>query len=273
MKNTYNKNYEVDSNDNKLVNYEYEESFSVPAIKYQRFEKTEIDENIIAEYPLTFILNNNVYDTYFCLPNNLDDLIIGNLFFKGKIKDKNDILELNIDKDSGIAKAVINENDSSDEKIFINDISYITSNTITNNTVKINLKTAYEFMKVNLNSSKLFHETGGVHCAAIYDIKNNKTIVIREDVARHNALDKAIGYCIKNDIPLNDKILFMSSRISFSMASKVAKAQIPIIISKSAPTNLAIDLCNKLNITLTGFVRGERIKIYANPERIITNEE
>ena len=162
---------------------------------------------------------------------------------------------------------------SSDEKIFINDISYITSNSITNNTINIDLKTVYEFMNVHLNSSKLFHETGGVHCAAIYDVKNNKSIVIREDVARHNALDKAIGYCIKNDISLNDKILFMSSRISFNMASKAAKAQIPIIIAKSSPTNLAIELCKKLNITLTGFVRGKRMKIYANPERIIVNEE
>lgn len=183
------------------------------------------------------------------------------------------MLKLDIDENARIAKATINENDSSDEKIFINDVSYITSDCITNDTINIDLKTAYEFMSLHLNSSKLFHETGGVHCAAIYDVKNNKAIVIREDVARHNALDKAIGYCIKNDISLNDKILFMSSRISFNMASKASKAQIPIIIAKSAPTNLAIDLCNKLNITLAGFVRGKKMKIYTNPERIIVNKE
>ena len=222
---------------------------------------------------MTLVLNDKVCNTFFCHPYNLEDLVIGNLFYEGKIKNKDDILKLDIDEDARIVKATINENDSSDEKIFINDISYITSNSITNNTINIDLKTVYEFMNVHLNSSKLFHETGGVHCAAIYDVKNNKSIVIREDVARHNALDKAIGYCIKNDISLNDKILFMSSRISFNMASKAAKAQIPIIIAKSSPTNLAIELCKKLNITLTGFVRGKRMKIYANPERIIVNEE
>lgn len=267
------KNLENDSNINKLVNYEYKESFNLHAIKYDGFEKTDVEETVISEYPLTLVLNDKVCNTFFCHPYNLGDLVIGNLFYEGKIKNKDDILKLDIDEDARIVKATINENDSSDEKIFINDISYITSNSITNNTINIDLKTVYEFMNVHLNSSKLFHETGGVHCAAIYDVKNNKSIVIREDVARHNALDKAIGYCIKNDISLNDKILFMSSRISFNMASKAAKAQIPIIIAKSSPTNLAIELCKKLNITLTGFVRGKRMKIYANPERIIVNEE
>ena len=267
------KNLENDSNINKLVNYEYKESFNLHAIKYDGFEKTDVEETVISEYPLTLVLNDKVCNTFFCHPYNLEDLVIGNLFYEGKIKNKDDILKLDIDEDARIVKATINENDSSDEKIFINDISYITSNSITNNTINIDLKTVYEFINVHLNSSKLFHETGGVHCAAIYDVKNNKSIVIREDVARHNALDKAIGYCIKNDISLNDKILFMSSRISFNMASKAAKAQIPIIIAKSSPTNLAIELCKKLNITLTGFVRGKRMKIYANPERIIVNEE
>ena len=267
------KNLENDSNINKLVNYEYKESFNLHAIKYDGFEKTDVEETVISEYPLTLVLNDKVCNTFFCHPYNLEDLVIGNLFYEGKIKNKDDILKLDIDEDARIVKATINENDSSDEKIFINDISYITSNSITNNTINIDLKTVYEFMNVHLNSSKLFHETGGVHCAAIYDVKNNKSIVICEDVARHNALDKAIGYCIKNDISLNDKILFMSSRISFNMASKAAKAQIPIIIAKSSPTNLAIELCKKLNITLTGFVRGKRMKIYANPERIIVNEE
>ncbi|MGN1033571.1 MAG: formate dehydrogenase accessory sulfurtransferase FdhD, partial [Intestinibacter sp.] len=190
------KNRDGDSNINKLVDYEYKESFSLPVIKYEGLEKKDIEENIIAEYPLTLILNDKVYDTFFCHPYNLDDLIIGNLFYRGKIKDKNDILKLDIDKNSGISKAIINENDSCDEKIFINDISYITSNSITNNTVKIDLKTVYEFMDIHLNSSKLFNKTAGVHCAAIYDIKRNKSTIIREDVARHNALDKSIGYCI-----------------------------------------------------------------------------
>ena len=267
------KSSEINSNVDKLVDYEYKESFKFPAVKYESFEKTDIEETVISEYPLTLILNDKVCNTFFCHPYNLDELVIGNLFYEGKIKNKNDVLKLDIDKNARIAKATINENDSSDEKIFINDVSYITSDCITNDTINIDLKTAYEFMSLHLNSSKLFHETGGVHCAAIYDVKNNNPIVIREDVARHNALDKAIGYCIKNDISLNDKILFMSSRISFNMASKASKAQIPIIIAKSAPTNLAIDLCNKLNITLAGFVRGKKMKIYTNPKRIIVNKE
>ena len=122
-------------------------------------------------------------------------------------------------------------------------------------------------MKENLTSSELFKNTGGVHSVAIYD--NEKLITIREDVARHNAMDKSIGYCILNNIDLKDKIIFVSGRISCEMILKAAKAGIPIVISKSAPTNLSREIAQKLNITLAGFVRGERMNIYTEPQRII----
>ena len=125
----------------------------------------------------------------------------------------------------------------------------------------------YEVMKENLTSSELFKNTGGVHSVAIYD--NERLLTIREDVARHNAMDKSIGYCLLNNIDLKDKIIFVSGRISCEMILKAAKASIPIVVSKSAPTNLSREIAKKLNITLVGFVRGERMNIYTNPQRII----
>ena len=118
-----------------------------------------------------------------------------------------------------------------------------------------------------MTSSDLFKNTGGVHSVAIYD--NQELITIKEDVARHNAMDKAIGDCVLNDINLKDKIIFVSGRISCEMILKAAKSGIPIVISKSAPTNLSVEIAKKLNITLAGFVRGERMNIYTNPQRII----
>ena len=131
--------------------------------------------------------------------------------------------------------------------------------------------------KENLElSMKAFRENNESLVKKVYD--NEKLITIREDVARHNAMDKSIGYCLLNNIDLKDKIIFVSGRISCEMILKAAKAGIPIgipafavfsIISKSAPTNLSREIAQKLNITLAGFVRGERMNIYTEPQRII----
>lgn len=121
-------------------------------------------------------------------------------------------------------------------------------------------------MKKNLDYSNVFKETGGVHCVALCDREN--ILVINEDVARHNALDKVIGESLEKEIYLKDKIVILSGRVSLEMILKCAKLNIPIIISKSAPTSLSVALAKMLNITLVGFVRGNKMNIYSGDERI-----
>ena len=118
----------------------------------------------------------------------------------------------------------------------------------------------------NLDYSNVFKETGGVHCVALCDREN--ILVINEDVARHNALDKVIGESLEKEIYLKDKIVILSGRVSLEMILKCAKLNIPIIISKSAPTSLSVALAKMLNITLVGFVRGNKMNIYSGDERI-----
>ena len=88
-------------------------------------------------------------------------------------------------------------------------------------------------------------------------------------MARHNAMDKAIGHCILNDIPLDNKVIFVSGRLSFEMVKKAARVKVPVIVAKSATTSLVIETAQKLNITLVGFVRGKKMNIYTNPYRIL----
>ncbi|MPM34359.1 Sulfur carrier protein FdhD [bioreactor metagenome] len=151
--------------------------------------------------------------------------------------------------------------------IFLNPLNYIECEKVENSSVNIEIETIYEIMDKNLNSSKLFKDTGGVHSVSIFN--QNKGVITCEDVARHNAMDKAIGHCVLEGINLKDKIILVSGRISLEMMLKAAQMQIPVIISKSAPTNLSIELANRLNITLIGFVRGERMNIYTNPQRVL----
>jgi FdhD protein len=118
-------------------------------------------------------------------------------------------------------------------------------------------------------SQELFAHTGGVHAAAIFSDSGELT-VLREDVGRHNAVDKALGYALMHGLlPLHRSILMLSGRCSFEIMQKAAAAQIAIIAAVSAPSSLAVQFAQEMGQTLVGFVRGDRLNIYAHPQRII----
>ncbi|HEY0432374.1 MAG TPA: formate dehydrogenase accessory sulfurtransferase FdhD, partial [Chitinophagaceae bacterium] len=111
----------------------------------------------------------------------------------------------------------------------------------------------------------------GLHASAIFD-SAGKIIVLREDVGRHNAVDKVIGtQLIADNLPLSDKILFLSGRVSFELIQKAAMAGIPIICAVGAPSSLAVGAAKEFNMTLLGFVRDNRFNIYAEPERVLSS--
>jgi FdhD protein len=114
--------------------------------------------------------------------------------------------------------------------------------------------------------SEVYRATGGVHSAALCDTKS--LLIFSEDIGRHNAIDKIFGQCLLEDIPTDDRIVITSGRISSEILLKVARRNVPIIVSKSAPTNLGVRLANDLGITLLGFVRGKRMNAYTHDWRI-----
>lgn len=114
----------------------------------------------------------------------------------------------------------------------------------------------------------IFTATGGLHAAAIFDAEGNM-LNLREDVGRHNALDKLIGSALLADeLPLNNHILMVSGRSSFEILQKSTAAGVPIVCSVSAPSSLAVSVAQEFGITLIGFLRGERFNIYTVRERI-----
>lgn len=117
-------------------------------------------------------------------------------------------------------------------------------------------------------SQAVFGRTGGLHAAGLFDA-DGKLLVLREDIGRHNAVDKAIGWALLEDrIPLADAVMLVSGRGGFEIVQKAIAAGIPIVASVSAPSSLAVRLARELRLTLIGFLRGRRFVIYAGEERI-----
>ncbi|MGV3466793.1 MAG: formate dehydrogenase accessory sulfurtransferase FdhD [Heyndrickxia sp.] len=254
---------------------------SLPMIKYDGNSFVNMEDEVAIEYPLTIFIDNEEFATMVCSPTNLEELVIGFLASEGLIRSFEEIESMVVDEGKGLVyislkvKQSINKEFYSKRFIgsccgksrqfyFHNDArtarTVLSKNQITNGQ-------CFHLMKLMQDQSVDFQQTGGVHNAALCTA--DQLLYIQTDIGRHNALDKLYGICLKEKLSRNDKIISFSGRISSEVLLKVAKMGIGIILSKSAPTTLAIELANDLGITVVGFVRKNQFNIYSHPERII----
>ena len=115
-----------------------------------------------------------------------------------------------------------------------------------------------------------YRAAGGIHAAALFD-RYGRTLVVCEDIGRHNAVDKAVGWCLLRGIPLGDKMLVSTGRASYDMVAKGVRLGVPVMASISSPTSLAVELADALNCTLLGYLRGKNLNVYTHGWRIVTN--
>lgn len=256
-------------------------------LKVQNEDIKELNDTAAIEEPLEIsIIHGNekkVISITMRTPGNDKELAAGFLFTEGIIKDDNSIESFS--KGMNTVTVHIKENAQIDLKSSERNF-YMTSScgvcgkssidsVRTNSQYKIDSaksivtkKTILALPEILRKHQSIFDSTGGLHASGLFDF-HGSYIALKEDVGRHNALDKLAGYALQNKlVPLSDNILLLSGRASFELIQKALMIGIPVVCAVGAPSSLAIDLAKENNITLIGFLRENRFNIYTYPERI-----
>ena len=230
---------------------------------------------VVDEAPLSIHINGHRYATLMCTPASIEYLVLGYLLSSGVIHELNNVSGIEVDESNLIAKVSLTVPFLPDARektlttgcgkgeIYLEVLQFCRYN----DTEMILGALALLSLVSRFNkSSRLFQETGGVHSGAI--CSTEEILLFHEDIGRHSAVDKLIGEAFAKRLNLADKLLLTSGRLSSEILLKAAKQSIPIIVSRSAPTALAIELALRLNVTLVGFARGNRMNIYSGAGRI-----
>lgn len=237
-------------------------------------QRKAIEDAIALEVKMRILVNGQDVLGLYCSPSMVRELVTGLVLTEGIIEGSWCLNRMTIEYGDDIVVDIPAEGKVADKGAIrtsgcVGGVTFDHGTAITkaDRTGTIQSEKLIELFSTFQKISKSYHLTGCIHSAAIASDKN--LIIHAEDIGRHNAVDKVIGYCLIEDIPMNDKILLVSGRLSSEIAHKSSRWKIPIIASRTAPTVRAIDIAEKAGVTLIGFLREKRFNIYSDPERVL----
>lgn len=233
---------------------------------------------VVSEIPLTVFLNDTELATLICSPGAYKELAVGFLLSEGLLQNPSDINEITCNEEDGLLWM---ETTSQTEKFirrqiagccgkgraalyFVNDARQLQP---VQSECLFSASLIPKLIGLLDEKSDTFRLTGGVHAAVLADSEN--MFVMYEDIGRHNAVDRVLGYAFLNRIETADKLLLLSGRVSSEILIKAARRGVPLVVSRSAPTKQAVELADQFGITVVGFARGQQFSIYSHKEKVI----
>jgi FdhD protein len=249
------------------------------AIHYDKYEfrKWEShDSQTIVETPVSLTVNGQVWLTFMCTPIDLEAMAIGFLYNEGILEKMGEVADVrlcehgdNVDvwlnrsveqptswrRTSGCTGGV-----TAVDALARLDVSF------SGGQPEVTPEAIGHLIEQLFNSQTLYRETGGVHTSALSD--GNEIVLVAEDIGRHNTLDKIAGLCLMKNVQLQTRILLTTGRISSEMLQKAARMNVPILISRTSPSSLSIEMAERYGVTLIGYARTHRFNVYTDFQRI-----
>lgn len=239
-----------------------------------------VEGEIIEEALITIYVNGYELAVIMATPHQQDMLALGFLKNEGLLEDHAEIENLHISKNGCCVDVWLNHAVEKPERVIVTSGC---GGGITFDDPRLGLEpiisdvqTTPKVLRDNFRKlqppNSLYARSRGVHAAGLLDLKNEKLLIIVEDVGRHNTIDKIAGVCLRNGIEPRDKALLVTGRISSEMLRKAARMGCPLVASRTSPTSMSVEMARAWHITLVGYVRSGNMRVYSNPERVNFSE-
>ena len=264
---------------------------STPVVRLRQRGREEYEDRVAVEEPLEIRLGGKSVAVVMRSPGEDRELAAGFLFTEGILKGKEELSRVEHRRDpknprlcnviNVTPKAGVNLSERGWQRNFVSSSSCGLCGKLTIESIHLHAPAVDDDFRVSTrvllslpdqlrSRQEGFDETGGLHAAGLFD-KNGRLLLLREDIGRHNAVDKIIGAALLNGLlPLGDRVLMVSGRTSFEIVQKALMARIPFVAAVSAASSLAVELAESSDLGLVGFLRGESMNVYAGSHRIVS---
>jgi FdhD protein len=236
----------------------------------------EVKGEVVREQPLTLYVNGDRFLTLLCSPMQLEALVVGYLWMEKIIQSLDEVTQLAVSAVDGRADVTLRTPvELPTERILTSGcgggITFRIDHRLfprLHSRLRVAPNDICQRMKDLFGAAVHYKESRGIHGAALAD--PSRLLVVAEDVGRHNAVDKVKGEALRRAIPTEDRILLSTGRVSSEMLLKAARMGVPIVASRTSPTEMAVALAEQLNVTVCGYVRGDTLNLYAGDAVTVT---